>query len=203
VRTSLAKLLVNGLPFRGDDQSALARSVRWMVAKGARELGLNITGSSSTIQDLWMPVREAAAQARASLVVACAAMKGVAAAACTTEGGCVVLADGARIAYGEIIRTAKSIPPASRYSIKQADQFKLLGTTARRVDARANTDGSAIFGIDARLPRMRYAALVMAPSVGAKLQSFKAPAGITPVRIPAGYGQDEALAIVANGWCQT
>jgi isoquinoline 1-oxidoreductase subunit beta len=194
------KLLEDGLPFRDDDQGALARSARWIVAKGARELGLNITGASSTIKDLWLPVREAAAQARASLVKACAVMKGVAADTCTTADGFVVLASGARIAYGEIIRTAQSISPAARYSLKHVDKFKLLGTTARRVDARENTDGSAIFGIDVRLPGMRYAALVMAPSVGAKLESFNAPAGIAPIRIPAGYGQDEALAVVADGW---
>jgi isoquinoline 1-oxidoreductase subunit beta len=194
------KLLEDGLPFRDDDQGVLARSMRWIVAKAARELGLNITGGSSTIKDLWLPVREAAAQVRASLVETCAAIKGVAADACTTEGGFVVLAGGARVAYGEIIRTAQSISPASRYSIKHVDKFKLLGTIARRVDARENTDGSAIFGIDVRLPGMRYAALMMAPSVGAKLKSFKAPAGLAPIRIPAGYGQEEALAVVADGW---
>jgi isoquinoline 1-oxidoreductase beta subunit len=82
-------------------------------------------------------------------------MKGVAADTCTTEDGFVVLPSGARIAYGEIIRTAQSISPASRYSVKHVDKFKLLGTPARRIDARENTDGSATFGIDVRVPGMR------------------------------------------------
>jgi len=170
------KLVEDGLPLRGDDHGATARSLRWIAAKVARELGVNVTGGSSTIKDLWLPVREAAAQARATLVEACAKLKEVPVAACTTEAGFVVLPGGGRMAYGEIVRAAPAMTPASRYELKPQDQFRLLGSGARRVDAPQSADGSALFGLDVRLPGMRYAALVMAPSVGARLVKADVPA---------------------------
>ena len=41
---------------------------RWLVGKLARELGINVTGGSSSVADAWEVVRLAAATARASLV---------------------------------------------------------------------------------------------------------------------------------------
>jgi len=65
--------LVEGLPFAPDANGTLVRGVRWMTAKTARELGIMMTGGSSSIRDCWMPMREAGASARTSLIAAAAA----------------------------------------------------------------------------------------------------------------------------------
>ena len=45
---------------------------------------------------------------------------------------------------------------------------KLLGKTQRRLDAPAKHDGSARFGIDVVRPGMRYASVVMCPTLGGR-----------------------------------
>jgi isoquinoline 1-oxidoreductase beta subunit len=71
-------MLVASLPFHpldseGEHKPAKIKLAEWMVGKIARELGLNATGGSSSVADLWEPLRMAAATARASLVQAAAA----------------------------------------------------------------------------------------------------------------------------------
>ena len=63
---------VGFLPFHADDrepgqESITFRGARWMTLKLARELGINITGGSTSVADAWMPLRLAAAtRARAA-----------------------------------------------------------------------------------------------------------------------------------------
>jgi isoquinoline 1-oxidoreductase subunit beta len=61
--------MASGIPFRPDDEGNLARTVRWTMTKVARELGLMMTGGSSSLNDLWLPLREAAAMAKAALLL--------------------------------------------------------------------------------------------------------------------------------------
>jgi isoquinoline 1-oxidoreductase beta subunit len=58
--------LAEGIPFRPDDESTLARTARWTMQKVMRELGIMMTGGSSSVKDLWQPLREAAAMAKAT-----------------------------------------------------------------------------------------------------------------------------------------
>lgn len=188
--------------FRSDDTGVPARLTHWLIPKIARELGINITGASTTMHDLWLPIREAAAHARTSLVASVARAKGVAAGQCRTEAGFILLPGGERIGYGEGLKLAGTVVPASSFKLKSPDQFTLIGQPATRVDAREKTDGTAIFGVDVRLPGMLYAALVMPPSFGAKLVSFETPKSLTAVRVPAAAGQGESVAVIADGWWQ-
>ncbi len=61
-------MLPDGLPFHPDDHGMVKRSARWLVSKTARELGIIITGGSSSVKDAWGPMREAGATARAMLL---------------------------------------------------------------------------------------------------------------------------------------
>lgn len=187
-------------PHRHDDEAALARAGRWMARKLGREFGPNVTGGSSSVKDLWQPLREAGAQARATLVGAAAALAGVDPAQCRTAGGAVLLPSGERLAYGEILRRAPPLEPATRFAPKPASQWTLIGRPATRIDARDKVEGRAVYGLDVRLPGQRYAALLMAPSRGARLLGYEAPPGVQVLRLPAGQGQDEALAVIADRW---
>ena len=56
--------------------------------------------------------------------------------------------------------------------IKTAQEFKLAGKPTLRIDVPAKVDGSAVFGIDMRLPGMLYAAVVHCPVFGGKVKRF-------------------------------
>ena len=64
-------MFVTGLPFfhpretEPGQESTPAKAGQWVVAKVARELGINVTGGSSSVVDAWDVLRLAAATARA------------------------------------------------------------------------------------------------------------------------------------------
>ena len=146
--------LVEGLPLPPDADGTLVRGIRWMMAKTAREAGVMITGGSSSMRDCWMPMREAGASARASLIAAAAATWGVATSTCQVEQGVVVGADGRRLRFGELAAMALKHRPAE-ITLKAAASFTLIGTPMSRLDSAAKSNGTATYGIDVSLPNMR------------------------------------------------
>ena len=193
------------LPELNEDQRLMARSKRWLkYTAGQQTLGVTVTtAGSSTLSDLWRPVRMVGAHARASLVNAAARVHAVDPRQCRTEAGAVILPNGTRLAYAEVLSHAEPIMSAHEFNVKSSTHFNLIGTSPTRIDARAKGDGSLQFASDIRLPGMRYAALAMAPSIGARLVAFRAPGelrGAHIVRVPEGYGQGEALAVIADSW---
>ncbi|QJQ05393.1 xanthine dehydrogenase family protein molybdopterin-binding subunit [Undibacterium piscinae] len=168
-------IMADGLPFHTDDTGALKKTAQWMTSKLARELGLQVTGGSSSVKDAWMPLREAGATARAMLVAAAAKQWDVPAAECTVHEGVVSHPSGKNASYGDLAAKAVGSEPGE-IRLKQPQDFKLIGTAQARTDVAAKVNGSAQFGIDIRLPGMLYAALKMSPVIGGKLKTVDADA---------------------------
>jgi isoquinoline 1-oxidoreductase beta subunit len=166
-------MLTDGLPFHPDDQGRVKALAQWTVAKAARELGVIVTGGSSSVKDGWGPMREAGASARAMLVGAAAALWQVPAAQCRTENGAVLHPDGRRASYASLAQRAAAIDPGTPV-LKLPRDFKLIGQPAPRRDTPSKVNGSARFGIDARPPGMLYAALHLPPRLGDTLSAFDA-----------------------------
>jgi isoquinoline 1-oxidoreductase beta subunit len=161
------------LPFHPDDDGNVKALSQWMLGKVAREIGITLTGGSSSIKDGWEPLREAGATARMMLVRAAAANWGVPAAECRTEAGFVLHAGGKQASYGSLAAQAAGVCVArSDVRLKPVAQFRLIGSSAARRDTPGKVDGSAVFGIDARMPGMVYAAVTMAPVIGAGVAQF-------------------------------
>ncbi|MEI6741201.1 MAG: molybdopterin cofactor-binding domain-containing protein, partial [Gemmatimonadaceae bacterium] len=104
-------VLREGMPLRDDETHAVARTTRWIAAKTAREVGLMMTGGSSSLRDCWEPIREAGASARASLVAAAAARFGVEPGACTVTNGVITHGDR-RLRFGEVAKEAVQHRPS-------------------------------------------------------------------------------------------
>jgi len=170
-------MLKDGLPFHPDDTGRLKTTVSWVVGKVARELGLIITGGSSSVKDAWEPMREAGATARAMLVAAAAAEWSAGAADCRTEDGYVVHADGRKLAYGALAAKAVGAKPGD-VRLKTPQEFKLIGRPQPRRDTPSKVNGTAIFGIDARPPDMLYAAVRMSPVIGGAVASVNSAAAL-------------------------
>jgi isoquinoline 1-oxidoreductase beta subunit len=202
------------LPFHPDDRGNLKQGVQWVLAKVGRELGIMFTGGSSSVKDAWLPMREAGAVARAMLVAAAAEQWQVGAAQCRTENGFVLHPDGRRASYASLAARAAAgaVIEAGDVRLKQPRQFKLIGQPVARRDTPAKVDGSAIFGIDARPPGLLYAALKMAPVLGATVASFDAagveamPGVVAVVDVSAALsgttGAGAGVAVVAASWWQ-
>ena len=152
-----------------------------------------LTGGSSSVRTSYDTLRQAGATARAMLVAA-------AAAAWTTPAGQLETTDsvvrdpetGRSATYGELAAAAARQPVPAEVTLKSPAQFRLLGRDRKRLDSRVKVTGEAQFGIDARPPGLRYAAVARPPVFGATLKSFddskaKAMPGVVRVkRVPSG-----------------
>jgi isoquinoline 1-oxidoreductase beta subunit len=208
-------VLQENLPFHPEDQGAVKRGARWIASKAAREIGVMFTGASTSVKDAWGPMREAGAVARAMLLRAAAEQWGIEPARLSTRDGLVLHPDGRRLAYGELAARAAvagaDIGPGD-VRLKAPSEFRLIGQPVPRRDTPSKTDGSALFGIDARAPGMLYAALKMAPVIGAGVASFDAaralamPGVLQVVEVssalPPMSGAGAGVAVVAKTWWQ-
>src|SRR5947209_9739996 len=133
------------------------------------------TGGSTAIRTSWEPLRKAGAAAREMLLDAAASTWDVDRASCRAERGVVVhSASKRRLTYGKLVAKAAQLPIPKDAPLKDPKDFRLLGTRVPRLDTPAKVDGSAIFGIDVKVPGMLVASIERCPVFGGKLQSYDA-----------------------------
>ncbi len=166
--------VTDSLPFHPDNDGAFKRGAAWMTAKTMREIGIMMTGGSSSIKDLWLPMREAGASARAMLVAAAAKGWGVPAAEVSVQNGVLGhAASGKSARFGELAAAAAQQALPGSVALKVAKDFKLIGRATQRLDTPAKSDGSAVFGIDVRPPGLLHASVVMCPTLGGSVASVQ------------------------------
>src|SRR4029077_5760653 len=120
--------------------------------------GIQATGNSNAVRAAWQPLRQAGATARTMLVSAAAQRWNVDPASCRAQSGEVLHPPtGRSIKYGELAADAARMAVPESVVLKHPDEFKLIGTAAKRLDTPAKVNGSAVFGIDARPPGVKIA----------------------------------------------
>ena len=161
--------------------------------------GVQATGGSTAISAAWKPMREAGAVARTLLVSAAAQRWNIDPASCRAQTGEVFHPPtGRRVTYGELAADAARMPVPASIVLKRPEDFKLIGTPAKRLDTPAKVNGSAVFGIDARPPGVKIATLVQSPVFGGRLKSLDdaAARAVNGVRQIVRLG--DAVAVVAD-----
>ncbi len=162
-------------------------------------LGGQLTGGSTSIRYAWEPMRRAGAAARTLLIGAAAQQWQVDPASCHAQAGQVIHAASQRsIGYGALTEAAAKLPAPQNVPLKDPKDFKLIGTPVKRLDSPEKVDGTAVFGLDVRLPGMVYAAIANCPVFGGTLASVddsnakKIPGVRQVVRI------DNAVAVIGD-----
>jgi isoquinoline 1-oxidoreductase beta subunit len=201
--------MADGVPFRPDDQGAVARSARWVVSTLMGQLGIMMTGGSSSIKDLWLPLREAAAVTRATLVQAVARQWALGEDAVQVRQGVFTGPTGQSADFGQAVRWLGERPQAApKYRLKAPSEFRLIGRPMPRRDSAAKVDGSAVFGLDVQPPGLLHAALTFSPVRGSTVLSVddalaKAQSGVRGVVVlPALHGGSGGVAVVAERYWQ-
>ena len=162
-------------------------------------IGFQATGGSTSVRGFWEPLRRAGATARNMLISAAAYTWGVAAADCRAEKGVVThAASGRKLGYGELAAKAASLPVPEKVALKEPKDFKLIGTPAKRLDTPAKVNGTAMFGIDTRLPGMKIAAVASCPVFGGKLAKVDDSKALAVKGVRQVVKLDDALAVVAD-----
>lgn len=202
--------VLNAVPFRpqhmdGPDAHGLAKGVRWVLAKAAREANVNATGGSATVRDGWLVVRYAAAAVRAALLAAAARRWSVPVAELQVTQGVIRHPGGRAAEYRELAQEAVAVSPG-QIQLKDRSHWTLIGTSAPRLDIPSKVTGTARFGADVRPPGLLYAALRLCPTLGGSVASLRADAALAMpgaqrlVILPSWSGSTAGFAVVGRTW---
>lgn len=184
------------------------KDVNIVFAQGNREkYGSQVTGGSSTIRSSYKNLLKLSATARVMLITVAAQKWGVAATDCYAESGHVLhKTSGKKFHYGELVLEASKLEAPKEVVLKKISEYKLIRKPLLRQDTPMKTNGSAVFGLDKKLPGMFYAAVERNPRLRGIVKSFDSSAalkvpGVTKVfKVRMGVFNTfrEGVAVVAN-----
>src|SRR5256714_5381774 len=120
-------------------------------------------------------------------------------ASCHAQSGEVLHAStGRRIGYGELAAEAAGMPVPENVALKRAQDFKLIGTPAKRLDTPAKVNGTAVYGIDVRPPGVKIATLAQSTVFGGRVKSVDDAAAKSVKGVRQIVRLDDAVAVVAE-----
>ena len=172
VRTSLPMVVA-------DEMEADWSRVQVKQAPGdEKKYGNQDTDGSRSVRHFVQPMRQCGAAMRTMLEQAAAKRWGVDPSEVKADNHVVVhLTSGYKAGFGELAAAAAALPtpPVSALKLKDPSQFRYIGTgTISIVDLHDITTGHAPYGIDAKIPGMKFAVVARPPVVGGELLSFDA-----------------------------
>jgi len=165
---------------------------------------MQMTGGSSAVRFTgWDAMRKAAAATRLMLISAAAVEMDVSASSLLTKAGRVVHNDsGKALTYGQLAAAAAQIDSPTDIQLKSSDENVYVGQAMDREDVPTKVFANNIYGIDADVPDMQYAAVATSGVFGAQVTSIdniddvKTARGVSDVLIVP-----DGVAVVAdNPW---
>jgi isoquinoline 1-oxidoreductase beta subunit len=176
------------------------------------------TNAAASVKDGRYYLQLAGAEARERLLLAAAKTWQVSVAEVSSANSIITHRPTLRTTtYGKMAPLAAQTPhpnPAG-IRIKPPSEWKLMGTEQKNLDIPLKVSGKTIYGIDVRLPGMKWAAVKSCPVYGGKVKSFdfarvrKEPGVISAIQFPIpepklirGRIFGGGVAIIADSWYQ-
>ncbi|MFY0630153.1 MAG: xanthine dehydrogenase family protein molybdopterin-binding subunit [Flavobacteriaceae bacterium] len=207
IRTSMTSAIA-------DELEADWKYVSVEQATGDAKFGNQNTDGSRSIRTLLNPMRRMGAIARSILEQAAAKKWNTELTNCKAENHYVInTVSNEKVFFGDLVEEARTIEVPSEENIKLKDKkdFKYIGKGLKSIDISDFTHGTAKYGLDARLPNMKFAAIARCPAAYGSVKSFKESdatgiAGVEKViqldrlKPPTGqfFGMLGGVAVVAN-----
>ncbi len=130
-----------------------------------------ISGGSAAVRCFDMALPVMAAGARAKLLLAAAQMLGVSPSQLSIAQGIVVADDGRTLTFGALSGLAATLPVPAGVAPKSPSQYKVIGTSARRLDAMDIVTGKKKFTMDVNVPNAKPTMLRMPSQIRGKVVS--------------------------------
>ena len=173
--------------------------------------GPQATGGSASIRVMYIPMREAGAAAKVMLVAAAAKVWAVPTDDCLAENHYVINKNNQqKLSYGDLASLAANEPVPNSVTLKEKKDFKYIGKDIARHNQGDIVVGKLTYGVDTKMPGLKYAAITHCPVVGGKLKSVDKTAamevkGVLDVieipRFDVPFGTLGGVAVVAdNTW---
>lgn len=199
IYTGIAMMLAEELGV-GLDQVSIEHSPPNDALYGQPLLGGGqITGGSTSTRGQWQVLREAGAVARTMLVAAAAARWQVDPAACSVSRGVITHdASGRTLGFGAVADAAGKLSQPASIKLKERKDFTLIGKPLRRVDSPDKVNGNTQFGIDVKVPGMKYAAVRTSPELAGTLGAVDDKAARAIPGVVDVLKLDNAVAVVGE-----
>lgn len=173
--------------------------------------GRQDTGGSESIRTMFIPMRTAGAAAKEMLIAAAAKVWKLSPSQCYAEHHEVKNTQNKQtLSYGELVSIAANIDVPTTPILKNKADFKYIGKALPRHNQKDIIQGQLTYGVDTKIPGLKYAAITHCPVFGGKLKTLnkhdvlKSPGVIDIVEIPrfnVPYGSIGGVAVVAdNSW---
>ena len=171
------------------------------------------TGGSHALRRNWDYFREAGASARLMLRQAAAQVWNCGLNDVTTQQGQLIrLSNGQKLGYGKVSEIASKLPtPTSKLTLKQPNEFTIIGKEATTIDIDEIVTGKPLFGLDMDLVGQKHAVVARCPYYLGSIESYDdkqtlaVPGVIRTVKIDAINTEDgkllsEGIAVVADSF---
>ena len=169
IRTSMASAIA-------EDLEADWKYVTVQQATGDSKFGNQNTDGSRSIRTLLKPMRKMGAMARSILEQAAAKKWNIPVSNCKAEDHFVKNSTtGEKIFFGDLVEEAKTIaiPSDENIILKDKKEFKYIGKKViRGIDMEDFLHGKANYGLDARLPNMKFASIARSPVTFGSIKSY-------------------------------
>ncbi|MEM7318306.1 MAG: molybdopterin cofactor-binding domain-containing protein [Pseudomonadota bacterium] len=185
------------LPNRGYNRSDFQHRLGDTLGHLGKVLNAQVTGGSTSMKDGFERMRHAGAAARETLKEAAAQRLGIDRAQLKTEKGAVIAPDGSAIPYTELAEAAAAIDPIET-DLRDPSGWRLLGRSLPRVDIPAKSTGTAEFGIDVRLPGMKFASVRMTPRLTGTMVRYDDSAALAMPGVEKVVDLGTGVAVIAN-----
>ena len=133
------------------------------------------TNAASSVKDGRYYLQLAGAEARERLLLAAAALWNVPVTELTAKDSVIThRPSGRTTTYGRVAARAAQTPHPhpETIRIKPPDQWTLMGTERKNLDVPLKVTGQTVYGIDVRLPGMKWAAVKACPVYGGDVKRY-------------------------------
>ncbi|RKR12190.1 isoquinoline 1-oxidoreductase beta subunit [Maribacter vaceletii] len=152
VRTSLTSVIA-------DEMEADWDKVIVKQATGDAKYGNQNTDGSRSVRTLFETMRKMGATVKAVLITAAAKSWKVPESECIAKNHFIIHSSGKKIGFGDLVEIAKEISIPENVILKDPKDFKFIGKKLPSIDVENLSNGSAVFGLDKRVPNMKFAAI--------------------------------------------
>ncbi|WP_298765106.1 molybdopterin cofactor-binding domain-containing protein [uncultured Polaribacter sp.] len=169
IRTSLASAIA-------DELEADWKYISVKQAIGHEKYGNQNTDGSRSVRTRLKPMRKMGAVAKMMLITAAAKKWNVTKTDCKAENHFIINTNtNEKIFFGDLVDEASQleIPNEENIKLKKVADFKYIGKTLKSVDLKDFTHGTATYGIDVRIPNMKFAAIARPPVTFGTVKNFK------------------------------
>ncbi len=157
------------------------------------------TASSRTLKGLYAPMRLCGAATREMFVAEAASRWDVPARECTTAAGAVHHSpSGRQVPFAALVAAAATRPVPADPPLRPQHEWRLVGKRGGRADTAGKVDGTATYGLDVRVPGMRFATVLACPHDGGRLENVDAAAARAAPGVERVVILDDAVAVIAR-----